>query len=513
MTDINVVFSKQDFEELVRKFVENVPELLLRYPETAELAINLKRQLTRALDTQHPNVVLMGPQGTEKLDLLNAIIDTDLAITYPIQTIGTIARFQYGSEEQCNELLIHLRDSNQPQSLQCSQFQAQLQTLIKTDWPSRVVLLDFFVESEFLKRVNIVDTPATDSTEKHHDVLRKFLKGKHEATTQHGVLGHVVIYVADEVDKESVPKIVREFNEYKQLLGTSRSNSIVVVKSDLDSSNKTEETCQLLREQLGKGTEVLSTSGLLANACRNIDEGIWKILATLGKSKAVQAKLDTPLFLGDLLEGSCDVRSDVNELKKKLASINPYVLKFSLRLAHSQSIDDGTALKQAVLNASNIENLKQRVSNLDLANLLTFARLALNVCEEAASRLEHIAKVEEAHKQRTENLKSILEPVTFTTTLKKSSIKANLQKARSAAEQIASAQESLDDDFEVGSALVSQLQDIYADMRENSVGAFSNLDDVENSRKELEGILGEGEAAYREKQGALEGSTIRPKDS
>ncbi len=247
--------SAGDLEKLVREFAEDVCELLLSYPKTAEFARKLKARLASVFSAQmskEPIVgVLLGPQGAGKSTLLNEMVgETCAPIGYTVTT-ETINRFQYGSEKQSDKFRVHWR-KREHEDLALEDVNETLK-----DWiaggknVSETALIDFFVNSEFLRSHNIalIDTPGIGSTQQHLDAeIQQFLHGEHAATTQHGVIPHVLIYVISDVHPATVRSIRAKFGEYKQTLGILPEASIIVVQS---SDGNAERKCELLREEFG----------------------------------------------------------------------------------------------------------------------------------------------------------------------------------------------------------------------------------------------------------------------
>ena len=250
--------STTNLERCIRKFAEDVRELLLHHPETAELATKLEARLTPALNAQRSHepivCVILGQLNTGKSTLLNKIVDKEncAPIGYN-ETTENISRFQFGIDERCNEFRIYWRDRD-PEDRDLKDVKDWTETDDGKNSP-QTALLDFFVNSQFLEDNNIVliDTPGTGSTKTRHDEeIQQFLQGEHEATTQYGIIPHVLIYVVSDANPETISKL----DEYAQALGILPECSIVVVSSD--ESGEYARICELLREELrGKVSIVL----------------------------------------------------------------------------------------------------------------------------------------------------------------------------------------------------------------------------------------------------------------
>jgi len=401
----SVCFSYAEFEHLVRGFAESVPQLLLRHPETADLAFQIEKlRLAEALESRF-TVAIIGQMKAGKSTLLNALIGRDLAPTNVTETTATINWFRYGTGEACNSFRVHWHDgSTEDRPLdQAAQWVGEQQNAAQTR------ALDFFADSEFLKIANIVDTPGTRSTlDNHEETTQGFLAEKLEAETLHyGGRADAVIYAINPVSREDDLDLLQLIGERTRLPGASAYNSIAVMQKweqlkEPDPLIEAHKKCDRQRVQLqGKVAEVIPVSGLLARLAVQVPMEIWNQLATLvtqSTPDAVHNLLKDSRYFVEEQTGAvldCAIR---NQLRQQI----PWpALRFVLKFAQVRQIDDGLVLQQAILEASGIERLKSVLQSrfFALAGLIkasTVLRKAWDPCNIALLRLRDQAEQRQA---------------------------------------------------------------------------------------------------------------------
>ena len=226
---------------------------------------------------------------------------------------------------------------------------------------------------EFLETADIVDTPGTRSVlEDHQKTIEGFLAEElHNETLFYSGKADAVIYAINPVGRQYDEDMLRFFGDTTRLPGTSAANSIAVVQKWEHNENPltvVKKQCEHLQEDLkGKVSVVLPTSGLLANATRNLREDTWQKLAKLGVQStdaAISYILRYEKRFGAEVDGASLTKTErkylMESVRKRLGEETNWwtVLHFSVQLAHKEKIDDGPALRKAVLDASGIEELR-----------------------------------------------------------------------------------------------------------------------------------------------------------
>jgi hypothetical protein len=393
-------FSYADFESLVRGFAESVPQLLLKHPETADLAFQIEKlQLTEALESRF-TVAIIGQMRVGKSTLLNALIGRDLAPTGVTETTATINWFRYGTGDICANFRIHWNDgSTEDRPLdQVSQWVGDQQNTTQTR------TLDFFTDSDFLKIANIVDTPGTRSVLEHHEeTTQGFLAEKLEAETlRYGGRADAVIYAINPVARETDRDLLQLFGERTRPPGASAYNSIAVVQKwehlEPDPLLEVAKKCDRLRIQLqGRVAEVIPTSGLLARLAVQTPTETWEQLAMLANRstpEAIRYLLRADSYFIEERTGAALDRGIRIQLCRQ---IEWPALRFVLKFAQVRQIKDAQSLQQAILEASGIKQLKSVLQTrfFALAGLIqasTVLRKAWDPCNIALLRLRDLVE-------------------------------------------------------------------------------------------------------------------------
>lgn len=395
----SIAFSYAEFGNLVRRFAEQTPQLLLRHPATAELAFQIEQlRLTEALESRF-TVAIIGQMRVGKSTLLNALIGRPLAPTGITETTATINWFRYDASGALHpKFRVHWLDG----SSEDLPLERVSEWLGEQENASKTRSLDFFADSDFLKIANIVDTPGTRSVvEGHTEATQGLLAEKWEAETlKYGGRADAVVYVINPVGKASDRDLLQLFGERTRLPGASAYNSIAVVQKwehlEPDPVREVARKCERLRDQLqGKVAEVLPCSGLLANTVLHAPARIWDEMAMLATASTPEAVTDLLLSMDYFVEEAAGVALDVAARNALANTLQWPALRFCLWLAQVRQLSDGAALRQAVWDVSGIERLKSVLQNrfFSLAGLIqadTAFRKALDPCNIALLRFREL---------------------------------------------------------------------------------------------------------------------------
>ena len=408
-----IVFDTNGLQELVRTSAKELPALLIKDPDTAHLSTKLDKygDLQKMLDLRF-TVAVVGQMKVGKSTLMNALIGKDLASVGVTETTATINWFRHKRGDLCHKFRVHWKDgSTDDKPL------ADAEQWISTEKNiAQTAFLDFFVDAKFLETTDIVDTPGTLSTlEDHQKTIDGFVAEKlHNETLFYGGKADAVIYAINPVPRQNDADILQFFGDNTRLPGASPANSIAVAQLWEDTEDPLDLVERLQKNLAGKVSVVLPTSGLLASATRSLCEDTWQKLATLGAQSTDDNICDILLFPGVFGDGGASLAGTerkhlVESVQKQLGENTSWwhVIRFSVKLAHKEKIDDGMALRKAVWDVSGIEKLREVLqerffSRGDLIQPLTLLQKLVEPCRSAQITLRNkMANIEEDMEEDT----------------------------------------------------------------------------------------------------------------
>ncbi|MBN2641690.1 MAG: dynamin family protein [Victivallales bacterium] len=358
---MTALFSYEKYQELVSRFADDVPRLLMEHPTTAGLAQEIRElDLAAALD-QMFTVAVVGQMRVGKSTLLNAIIGTDLAPTGIAETTATVNCFRHGTGDRLNQFRVFWKDGN----IEDVPLENTEKWVGQAENPAKTLRLDFFAESPFLTDVCIVDTPGTRATVDSHStaVIDYISESLEQETLKEGGKADSIVYVVNPVARESDDELLKLFGEGSRLPGSSPYNSIAVVQKwehlGPDPLYEAKKKCEMIRRQLSeKVSEVFPTSGLLARCVAKLPLELWSKIVYLvlnSPEDVVNELLDGDDFFIDPIEGAALSELDREHLLQQI----PWpALRFAILRVRFDHIQDGEALQQAILDASGVERLK-----------------------------------------------------------------------------------------------------------------------------------------------------------
>lgn len=395
LSDEHASFSYKAFADLVCRFAEGVPALLLRHQQTAPLAFEIEQlRLRESLEARF-TMAIIGQMRAGKSTLVNALIGRSLAPVGVTETTATINWFRYGEGEQCDKFRVHWSDGSTvdlPLSEAAGWVGTQENAL-------RTHSLDFFADAPFLRAANLVDTPGSRSVlAEHTEAMQGFLAEKLESETlKYGGRADAIVYVINPVARENDRDLLQFFGDQTRLPGASAYNSIAVVQKwehlEPDPLHEMELKCCRLRQQLhGKVAAVLPVSGMLALLDAQLKPEQWdqmSLLATASEPQALAAILRAPAFF---LRDRPGVAIDIPGRIPLYEAMNWAALRFVVRLAQVHRIADGAVLRRAVHDASGLDHLQHLLQSqfFSLAGLIqasTALRKAWDPCNMGLLRL------------------------------------------------------------------------------------------------------------------------------
>ena len=492
-----IILDFDTFKETIGGFAEKVPKLLTTHPETVHLALEFERlKLREGLNHQF-TVAVVGRMKSGKSTLLNTLLDTDKLAVGIDETTATVNWVWHGTGDQCKYFRVYWRDGRTERKLleEVGAWTGENLNVSKTKY------LEFFVDSPLLKVANFVDTPGTQSNKPgHEETTRDFIAARldlDEETVKHGGFASAILYVFGAVvGKESNAKLLELCGINTRLPGSLPTNSIAVVQkwdqegdADQDPLVIVAEHCEKLKEQFREEvSEVLATSPPLAIAAKHVsDIDIWDELAKTGagaKSEDMRKLLSNPESFSSVI---AKVRKYISPEGFPGFPFWP-VVRFSIRCAHSQFIDEGKALREAVKDASGIDRLKSILETrfLDNSNLLHTSTILAKLwgpCEKAQGILRDIRRNKyDDFQEAIKLLKSPpydadgrLKPVRDLLVQERRSIDHDVQQAKDLMEELSPMQEQAKNSFDAFETDINCLKTL---VEEADWMDFLNVDDI-----------------------------------
>lgn len=242
-------------------------------------AVSLREHVSDAVEPF--NVAVFGRMKAGKSTLINAMVGRRLAITGVNESTATINRLTYGSgAEQLNTFKVHWNELS-PETFPLEN--------LSTDWSGKtpevlerirqVKYLELFADAEWLRDVQVTDTPGTDSTVAGHaEIAQQFINGKE---------ADALIYVFNPTARETDEKDLQSFRNCC-LSGSTPNNSVAVM-------HKWDE---IYWNNDGDWTDIQDKAALLYSQMDNLVAAVVPVSGPL----ALTAQLATPDFWQELLD-------------------------------------------------------------------------------------------------------------------------------------------------------------------------------------------------------------------
>ena len=367
-------FSYSEFEDVIRKFSKEVPDLLKQHHLTSGIAFGIRSlNLDESLE-QRFTVAIIGQMRVGKSMLLNSLIERNLAPTGVTETTATINWFRHGQGDICNKFRVHWIDGSE-EDFDLNRINEWIGTEKNIESTKSI---DFFADADFLKTANIVDTPGTRSViDTHEKATEGFLSEKLESDTfKFGGKADAVIYVINPVGREADSDILKLFGEATRLPGSSPFNSIAVIQKwehlQPDPLAQVQQKCERLKQQLaGKVADVIPTSGLIAQHVIHTKDAILEAIAKLSLKSSTDA-LEMLLLSEDDFTDPCEGASlDVEERKKILTEFSWKILPLTINEIRRRVLTSPKEIRNMLDEISGIPRLREVLE----ANFFSRSRL------------------------------------------------------------------------------------------------------------------------------------------
>lgn len=244
---------KGDFRNDSEKFLNELKRCVEKVHELSDFTNSIDKLLDIL---QKPlTVMIMGEFSTGKSSLINALFGQNVTVVNALPTTAMITKFCYGKDS----MIVHLRDGSCHEA-DISYFK-QLTSETGKNFKAIRDKIDFIerkVSDNFLKQIEIVDSPGLNSLEREHEkITNNFISA-----------ADIIVWMFD----AEKPVSKSEIDSFKKILPNLKLNPVVVVNKmdtiDTDEGDNPndilEETRKKLKNHGIKFRNVIGVSAELA---------------------------------------------------------------------------------------------------------------------------------------------------------------------------------------------------------------------------------------------------------
>lgn len=355
----------------LRFFSERMSQLLVRHPETVDIAQLVLDHISAINNNRRFKVAITGTMKQCKSTLICALVGRSLPTVGVNETTATLNYFNYG--ENLNRLIVDWKDNSGRDTEYTLDFLNQIQGQQGRALAAQINSVSLFSDAEFLKNVQLIDTPGQMGT--HIEAL--------------DVEADALIRVLGSVATGRDQKGLTEFSNKTNYFGAKSYNTIAVMQMweekwptnareksldplALDPFKAAIKRAQIEHDILGDSvTGVVPVSGLLALASNLLsDTCLNKVLEVTRDDSISKNKLISLLDQGEeaFLNEDCDgwsleSRNAFNqELKRSLdfqrAASWP-TFKMMIWAAYHYQPNNARELASKLYDMSNLGGLKE----------------------------------------------------------------------------------------------------------------------------------------------------------
>ncbi len=391
--------SLDDLHAQLREFASHVPQILRRTAITQQFARDVESSLAVAVAPF--TLAVVGQMRVGKSTLINALVQSELALAGVNETTATVNWFRHGSEAQSGKFRVVWNDA--AESSEEHDLSERERWAGSSELAARTRFLEFFSTAEFLKRVHIVDTPGTRSTIGAHErITREFLHvaGRAESDSQYyGGIADCILYVLPPVARENDDQLLSQFTSQNRFSRSTPFNSVAVLHKweAIDHPRPWDEAIKHARRAFDSlkscVCDVIPVSGPLARVCQMAHSEFWENVAALVRGSTEEA-LETLTMQESWFtrpESNCNVSVDRRTQIREQSQLPWPCFKTLLYFAASRRDSSGSALRLAVRELSGVDRL------LDFLERRFFSRSRLIRALNVLNRALHLTDLSRAH--------------------------------------------------------------------------------------------------------------------
>lgn len=306
------------------------------------------------------SIAVVGRMKAGKSTLINSLIGRLLAISDVEEATATLNWICHGSGEQTRQFVVHWKDGrSEPFPIErVVDWTGKSPDVL--DRVSRTARLMFFSEDEFLKQIQVIDTPGNGSAVGEHEIAQEFLSPDAiDGSIKAGSRADAIVYVVPPVGRENDKETLALFNS-GCIANASPYNSVCVLhKWDALETEASEDPADAARIKAEKLFSQINGSVM----------GVIPVSAPLG----LAAKLAPDAFFDELIKSYQIPERDFNSaikfderwdrdpnraLARKAFPLPWASFRFILILLRKHQIESADAARKLCLLKSGLGNLE-----------------------------------------------------------------------------------------------------------------------------------------------------------
>lgn len=283
MHDQNSGIANPSFEDGIQR----ISAILRKIPTGASVADEV---LSAIINPESPfTMAVVGPMRSGKSTLINSLVGKNLSQVDVTETTATVNWIRHGGPSESENFRVTWDTT--PVTSELVPWSERDKWSGNSEYAKKTRYLEYFCEADFLKRVQIVDTPGSRSViESHQETLENFITAARRCEDQsnyYGGTADCIAYVFPVASRDSDDRMLSEFSANTRLPGSSPFNSIGIlpkweatIDSDMPWAIATRQAERIRNRFRNHVSDVIVVSGPLHSLVSNAPDSFWESIIT-----------------------------------------------------------------------------------------------------------------------------------------------------------------------------------------------------------------------------------------